>query len=113
MKSINSLKAGTELHLNCPNEEDALSSFSLCTYNISSLLSNDHISALNDLIETHPKIIALTETWINKSSTPSELAKATPSAYTLPSYPRTTKKNTSMTKPWGVELRSSFLIRFL
>ena len=48
----------------------APSSFSLCTYNIRSLLSNDHISALNDLIETyHPNIIALTETWINKSST--------------------------------------------
>ena len=44
-------------------DHPALSSFSLCTYNIHSLLSNDHISALNDLIETHhPNIIALTET---------------------------------------------------
>ena len=56
-----------------------LSSFSLCTDNICSLLTNDHISVLNDLIETHhPNIIVLTEIWINKSSTPSELANATP-----------------------------------
>ena len=69
-------------------------SFSLCIYNIRSLLSNDHISALNDLIETHhPNIIKLTETWINKSSTPSELANENPSGYTLSSYPRTTKKS--------------------
>ena len=69
-------------------------SFSFCTYNIHSLLVNDHISALNDLIETHhPNIIALMETWINKSSTPSESAGATPSGYTLISYPRTTKKS--------------------
>ena len=53
-------------------------SFFLCTYNIRSLLSNDHISALHDLIKTHhPNIIALTETWINKSSTPSELGMLT------------------------------------
>ena len=73
-----------------------LSSFSLCTYNIRSLLSNDHISVLNDLIETrHPNIIALTETWINKSWTPSELANATPSGYTILSYPHTTKHHIS------------------
>ena len=37
-------------------------SLSLCTYNIRSLLSNDYISYLNDLIEIHHlKIIALTE----------------------------------------------------
>ena len=72
--------------------------FSLCTYNIRSLLSNDHISALNDLIETHHhNIIALTETWINKSSTPSELANATPSGYILLSYP-VLQKITSLTK---------------
>ena len=72
--------------------------FSLCSYNICSLLSNDHISALNDLIEKHhPKIIALTETWINKSSTSSELANATPSGYTLLSYP-VLQKITSLTK---------------
>ena len=91
----------------------AISSFSLCTYNIRPLLSNDYISAVNNLIETHhPNIIALTETWINKSSTPSELANATPSGYTLLSYPRT-KKITSLTKPWAVVLRSSSLTRFL
>ena len=69
---------------------------SLCTYNIRSLISNDHISALNDFIETHhPNIIALTETWINKSSTPSELANATTSGYTLLSYPHTTTNHIS------------------
>ena len=58
-----------DIHIN-PGSP-APSSFSLCTYNIRSILANDHISALNDLIATHhPKIIALTETWINKSSTP-------------------------------------------
>ena len=72
----------------------ALSSFSLCTYNICSLLSNDHIYALNDLIETHqPNIITLTKIWTNKSSTPSELANATPSGYPLLSYPCTIEKS--------------------
>ena len=73
----------------------ALSSFSLNTDNIRSLFSNDHISALNDLVETHrPNIIALTELpGGNKSSTPSELANATPSGYILLSYPRATTKS--------------------
>ena len=72
----------------------ALSTFSLCTYNICSLQYNDHISALNDLIETHhPNTIALTETWTNKSSTHSEIANATPFGYTQLSKPRTTNKN--------------------
>ena len=58
----------------------ALFSFSRCTYHICPLLSNDHISALNDLIDTHhPNIIALTEIWINNLINPSELANVTPS----------------------------------
>ena len=58
-----------DIHIN--SGPSALSSYSLCIYNIRSLLSIDHISVLNNLIETHhPNIIALIETWINKSSTP-------------------------------------------
>ena len=61
--------------------------FFLCTYNICSLLSKDHTSTLNYLIEIHhPHIIALTEIWINKSSTPSELDNVTLSGYNLLSY---------------------------
>ena len=63
---------------------------------ISALLSNDDISAVNDLIETrHPNVIALMVTWINKSSTPSEVANASPSRCTLLSYPRITENHIS------------------
>ena len=69
---------------------------------------------LFSLIETHhPNIIALTETWINKSSNPSKRANAIPSGYTLLSYPRTTKKNHISDKLWAVELCSSSLTQFL
>ena len=61
-----------DIHINF--DPITLSSFSLCTYN-THFLSNDHI---------------LTETWINKSSIPSELANATPFCYTLLSYYHTT-----------------------
>ena len=99
-----------DIHIN--PDPPASSSFSLCTYNIRSLLSNDNISALNDFIETHhPNIIALTETWINKSSTPSKLANATPSGL-HPTYPYY-NKITSLTKPWVVELPFSSLTQFL
>ena len=63
---------------------------SLCTYNIRLLLSNDHITSFHDLTNTHhPNLIALTDTWVNSSFTPSELANVTPQGYTLLSYPRT------------------------
>ena len=59
--------------------------FELCIYNISCLLSTDHISNINDLIKTHhPNIIVLTGNWTkNKSFTHFELANVTQSGYTL------------------------------
>ena len=58
---------------------------------LSSLTIN--ISAVNDLSEIHhPNIIALTETLINTSSIPSELANTASSGYTLLSYPSTSKQ---------------------
>ena len=65
---VSILALSGDIHTN--SDPPALSSFSLYTYNICSLLSNDHMSASNDLIKTHHfNINALTEAWINKLST--------------------------------------------
>ena len=58
------------IQLNPSPRPFSISKFSLRTYNICLLLSNDYITTLHDLIDTrHSNLIALTEAWVNSSST--------------------------------------------
>ena len=53
------------------------------------MLTPEHVTALNDLTDSHkPDIIALAETWIRSSTTPAELIDSTPPGYSLFSAPR-------------------------
>ena len=112
LTSVYILAICDDIHTN--HGPSTLCPISLFTYNIRSLLSNDHTSALNDLMETyHPNIISLTETWINKSST--RLIKLT-QIHLVTSYskvPFVLYKNTSLKKLWVAEIGSSCLTQFL
>ena len=51
----------------------------ICTLNTRSMLTPEHVTALNDLTDNHkPDIIALTETWTRSFTTPLELIDSTP-----------------------------------
>ena len=64
-------------------------SFKICTLNIRSLLNPLKYTSIADLAESrHIDLFALTETWINFSSTAAELFNATPPGFTLISCPR-------------------------
>ena len=68
----------------------------ICTHNNRSMLTPEHITALNDLTDNHkPDNIALTETWIRSSTTPAELIDSTPPGYSLFSAPRSYTGNPS------------------
>ncbi len=63
--------------------------FNICTLNIRSLLNSIHKAAIFDIADTfHPNVLALSETWVRSSTTPSELCDATPQGYSLISQPR-------------------------
>ena len=58
--------------------------FTLCSFNITSLLCPAHTTYLTDLAEQHiPNIIALTETWVCHIPTPAELIDVTSPVYSL------------------------------
>ena len=59
------------------------------------MLTPEHVTALNDLIDNHKPDIALTETWIRSSTTPAELIDSTPPGYSLFSVPRSHTGNPS------------------
>ena len=66
--------------------------FSLCSLNIRSL-NADHFIHLDHILSDHrPDLVALTETWLSSSHTPSELRSLTPSQYELLSSPRSSGK---------------------
>ena len=51
---------------------------------IRSMLTPEHVTALNDLTDNHnPDIITLTETWIRSFTTPAQLIDSTPPGYSL------------------------------
>ena len=67
----------------------------ISTLNARSMLTPEHVTALNDLSDNHkPDIIALTETWIRSSTTPAELIDSTP-GYSRFSAPRSHTGNSS------------------
>ena len=81
----------------------------ICTLNTRSMLTPEHVTALNDLTENHkPDIIALTETWIRSSTTPAELIDSTLPGYSLLSAPRFHNGHSS--KPI-LARRTAFLIK--
>ena len=68
----------------------------ICTLNTRSMLTPEHITALNDITDNNkPDIIATTETWIRSSTTPAELIDSTPPGYSLFSAPRSHTDNPS------------------
>ena len=68
----------------------------ICTLNTRSMLTPEHGTALNDLIDNHKSdIIALTETWIRSSTTPAELIDSTPPGYSVFYAPRSHTGNPS------------------
>ena len=80
-----------------PNPGPTFSSnFLICTINTRSMLTPEHVTALNDLTDNHkPDIIALTETWIRSFTTPAELIDTTPPGYSRFSAPRSYSGNPS------------------
>jgi hypothetical protein len=64
-------------------------SFNICTSNIHSFFHPLHKTAILDLCDSvQPDVLALSETWIQSTFTPSELCDATPPSHSLLSQPR-------------------------
>lgn len=82
MSCLICLAGDVELNPGPPN-------LNICILNARSILHPLHKAAIFDLVNTHhPHIVALSETWVRATTTPSELADATPSGFSLISQPR-------------------------
>ena len=80
-----------------PNPGPTLSSNLLIyTLNARSMLTHEHVTALNDLTDNHkPDIIALAETWIRSFTILAELIDSTSPGYSLFSASRSHNSNSS------------------
>ena len=80
----------------------------ICTLMTRSMLTPEHVKALNDLTDNQkPDIIALTETWIRSSTTPAELIDSTPPGYYIFFAPRSYTSNQS--KPISFLIKELFV----
>ena len=97
------------------------SHITLCTLNIRSLTNPKHAHSLHEIahsqldslflkhtLHSTTDVIALTETWVSSSTTTSQLIDATPSGFTLISFPRISKSTNSSSNLGG---GTAFLIR--